>query len=90
MATNPQSVTAKLTSKGQVTVPLAVRKALGVKTGDKLTFKRAKNGDWVIPAHVESPFAAWRGIGTGYDIEEDGIEGIVNFVRKMRGHDDLD
>lgn len=32
-------VAAKLTSKGQVTVPKAVRDALGLKAGDKITFR---------------------------------------------------
>jgi antitoxin PrlF len=32
-------VTAKVTSKGQVTVPKAVRDALGIKEGDEVTFR---------------------------------------------------
>ena len=32
-------VAAKLTSKGQVTIPRAVREALGVSTGDQLIFR---------------------------------------------------
>jgi antitoxin PrlF len=31
--------TAKITSKGQITVPKAVREALGVKEGDSLVFR---------------------------------------------------
>jgi AbrB family looped-hinge helix DNA binding protein len=34
-------VTAKMTSKGQVTVPKAVRDALGLETGDDVVFRVA-------------------------------------------------
>ena len=36
---NHMDVAAKLTSKGQVTIPRAVREALGVSTGDQLIFR---------------------------------------------------
>ena len=35
---------AKLTSKGQITIPKAVRNELGVDTGDKLIFIKYDNG----------------------------------------------
>ncbi|MGN0818175.1 MAG: AbrB/MazE/SpoVT family DNA-binding domain-containing protein [Candidatus Coproplasma sp.] len=35
---------AKLTSKGQITVPKAVRDALGVDCGDKVVFVKTSNG----------------------------------------------
>ena len=41
---------AKLTSKGQVTIPVAVRKALGLKQGDKLVFVQDGNGFRIINA----------------------------------------
>ena len=41
---------AKITSKGQVTVPRAVRRALGVKEGDNLMFEQTENGFKVTPA----------------------------------------
>ena len=39
---------AKLTSKSQLTVPAAVRKALGLKPGDKLVFLASENGEFRI------------------------------------------
>ncbi len=36
--------TATLTSKGQITLPLAVRQALGVEAGDKIDFVSDTNG----------------------------------------------
>lgn len=41
--------TATLTSKGQVTIPLAVRNVLGLHAGSKLDFVRDKDGFKLIP-----------------------------------------
>lgn len=40
--------TATLTSKGQLTVPKAVREAMGLKPGDRLTFREEADGRWTI------------------------------------------
>lgn len=37
---------AKVTSKGQITIPIAIRKALGIREGDKILFM--EEGDRVI------------------------------------------
>ena len=37
---------AKLTSKGQITIPIEIRRKLGVKTGDKVLF--IEDGDKVV------------------------------------------
>ncbi|MDE0768936.1 MAG: AbrB/MazE/SpoVT family DNA-binding domain-containing protein [Opitutaceae bacterium] len=38
---------ATITSKGQITLPISVRKALKIKTGDKLDFVVTENGEIV-------------------------------------------
>ena len=43
---------AKLTSKGQITVPKAVREALGVSPGDRIAFRLKDNGTVVIEAET--------------------------------------
>ena len=43
--------TATLTSKGQVTVPLAVRRALGLHAGTKLDFVPVADGFKVVALH---------------------------------------
>ena len=44
-------VTAKITSKGQITIPIRVRKALGVRPGDRIAFIELENGKFtVVPA----------------------------------------
>jgi AbrB family looped-hinge helix DNA binding protein len=81
---------AKVTSKGQVTIPVEVRRSLGVKPGDKLRFEPQDGGFLVVREVEENVFEKWRGIGTGFPIKGKGREAIVKFFREMRGHDDLD
>ena len=76
---------AKLTSKGQITVPKRVRARLGVKEGDLIAFE--EEGDKVVvrPVRKASPFAKYRGIGNseiGSSREE-----IIKYVRDLRGFD---
>jgi len=76
--------TAKITSKGQITVPHEIRRALGVKPGDKLVFEK-KDGNviQVTPERLKDPFEKYRGIGNP-GIPK-GKKGIVRWLRKMRG-----
>ena len=54
-------VTAKITSKGQVTIPKDVRERLGLRPGDKLAFTEGDDG-WRIRKQIdESPFDKWVG-----------------------------
>jgi AbrB family looped-hinge helix DNA binding protein len=81
---------AKVTSKGQITVPVEIRRSLGVKPGDNIRFEQQEGGIRVVRDAEENPFEKWRGIGTGFPIEGKGREAIVAYFREMRGHDDLD
>ena len=45
---------ATITSKGQITIPAAVRKALGVGFGDRLAFVRTPAGQFEIAPAKES------------------------------------
>jgi AbrB family looped-hinge helix DNA binding protein len=85
----PKGISAKITSKGQVTIPAAIRKSLGVKPGDRLRFEPQKSGFRVVRHAGENPFEKWRGIG-GFPGMGKGREAIVAYFREMRGHDDLD
>jgi len=74
---------AKITSKGQVTIPRAVRQALGVQAGDRLLFEEDKDGVRVTPIRTTSPFSKYRGIGTpGIPA---GRKGIKRWLRELRG-----
>jgi AbrB family looped-hinge helix DNA binding protein len=54
---------AKLTSKGQITVPREVRRLLGVRAGDRLLFESDGQGVRVRPVRTKSAFSKYRGIG---------------------------
>jgi antitoxin PrlF len=76
---------AKITSKGQITIPVEVRRALGVGEGDAVIFEKDGDGIRVLPKRTgTSPFAAYAGIGNpGIPSGTD----IVQYVRELRGHD---
>lgn len=54
---------AKITSKGQITVPHEIRRTLGVRPGDSLLFECDQTGVRVRPVRAESPFVSFQGIG---------------------------
>ncbi len=58
--------TAKVTSKGQTTIPAVIRKAVHLKTGDLLAFE--VEGDHFIVRKIHSPDDAYlRGIESTLD-----------------------
>lgn len=74
---------ARITSKGQITIPREVRRLLGVGPGDALLFEGGQAGVRVRPLREASPFEKYRGIGNpGIGT---GRKAIVSYVRKMRG-----
>jgi AbrB family looped-hinge helix DNA binding protein len=74
---------ARITSKGQITVPHEIRRALGVRPGDKLLFERDGGGVRVRPVRTKSPFEKYRGIGSP-GIPR-GRKAVVRWVRVLRG-----
>ena len=54
-------VTAKISSKGQVTLPREVRKRLGLKRGDGLIFNIEEDGVTLAAPQEENPFDAFIG-----------------------------
>lgn len=74
---------ARITSKGQITVPHEIRRALGVHAGDKLLFEKDSGGVRVRPVRTKSPFEKYRGIGSP-GIPR-GRKAVVRWVRGLRG-----
>jgi antitoxin PrlF len=74
---------ATITSKGQITVPREVRRALGVSSGDKLLFESDGNGMRVRPVRSKSAFSKYRGIGNPKI--PSGRKNIRQWLRRMRG-----
>jgi len=74
---------ARITSKGQITVPREIRRVLGVKTGDRLLFEHKGGLVRVRPLRAENPFEKYRGIGNpGIP---SGRKAVIRWVRKLRG-----
>ena len=45
---------AKITSKGQVTIPIDIRRKLGVKEGDKILFVEEEGKVYILNASMEA------------------------------------
>jgi AbrB family looped-hinge helix DNA binding protein len=74
--------TAKVTSKGQITVPKGVRAKLGLAPGDELEFVE-EEGRFVIRKRVRrSPFDRY----LGYLARKRGQD-PDDIVRELRGHE---
>ena len=75
---------AKITSKGQVTIPAEVRDALGLREGDTVSFEVDNQDQARLSAvRVGSPFARYAGA-----LREDrglDAEGVVAELRDARG-----
>jgi len=77
---------ATITSKGQITLPVAVRRALNLRAGDMITFELDRNGVRVVPDKTKDRFQAYAGkyrVGRGKSGEE-----INAWLRQIRGHDE--
>ncbi len=73
--------TATLSSKGQITLPLEVRKRLGLKQGDKVEFVDEQGKTLVRPSrNEENPFERWAGALPAFETEQE----VIDWVREMR------
>ncbi|HEY4902867.1 MAG TPA: AbrB/MazE/SpoVT family DNA-binding domain-containing protein [Candidatus Sulfotelmatobacter sp.] len=74
---------AKLTSKGQITIPQEVRRILGLRTGDRLLFESDGKEVRMRPVRDQSTFSRYRGIGNlGIG---SGKKSIIRWLRELRG-----
>ncbi|MEO6913736.1 MAG: AbrB/MazE/SpoVT family DNA-binding domain-containing protein [Candidatus Baltobacteraceae bacterium] len=75
---------AKITSKGQITLPATVREALHVGLGDVVTFEIQASGVRVVPERAPDRFAAYIGkyrVGKGKSAAQ-----VDRWLRDLRGH----
>lgn len=71
----------RISSKGQVTVPVEVRRRLGVKAGDRIAYVVKDGLTYIQPVREEeNPFEKWIGaLGSG---QPEGH--AVAWIREMR------
>ena len=83
-----QPVRAKVTSKGQITVPIEIRKSVGIKPGDHLRFEPQEGGIRLVRDTEEDVLAQIQGVGVpGIGL---GREGVMAYMRELRGYDEFD
>ena len=75
-------VAARMTSKGQITLPVELRKALGLRTGDTVSFRKNENGNYELVAKPLT-FEDLRGI-VPYDGPPLTDDDIVEMVAQAR------
>lgn len=76
---------AKITSKGQITIPVAIRRLLGVKDGDKVMFVQDGNKVVMMNASVEALLefqGSFRGVADDLGIESE--QDVVDMVKEIR------
>ena len=75
---------AKITSKGQITLPAAMRRALNLNEGDRIAFSQDENGRFYIEARTNT-LADLRGIATTQKIRASDIDRWIADARGRRG-----
>jgi AbrB family looped-hinge helix DNA binding protein len=75
-------ITAKVTSKGQVTIPKEIREKLGVHPGEDVGFEEMNNLLVISKVVTKSPFDKW--VGKLKHLEGQRSDDLV---REARGHD---
>ena len=81
---------AKISSNGQITVPVEIRRQLGLKSGDKILFFQKPNGEIVITnasaQAIRKAQAAFAGVAeeAGIHSEED-VQSLVDEIRYGKG-----
>lgn len=80
---------AKISSNGQITVPVEIRRLLDLKSGDKILFFQKQDGEIVISnassKAIRKAQAAFSGAAEAMGISnEDDIQALVDEVRYGR------
>ena len=76
---------AKVTSKGQITIPIAIRNALRIREGDKILFK--EDGDRVILTNASTNALlkaqeAFQGVAEELGIKNE--QDVIKLVKELR------
>lgn len=77
---------AKISANGQITVPIEIRRLLGLKSGDKMLFFQKQDGEIVVSnassAAIRKAQAAFSGAAEEMTVyNDDDVQALVNEVR---------
>jgi len=76
---------AKITSKGQITIPVAIRKKLGVKDGDKVLFIQEGEKIVMMNASITALLEAQKSFeGAADELDIKNEQDIVDMVKEIR------
>ena len=76
---------AKVTSKGQITIPLTIRNLLGLKTGDKVFFEESRgkvyitNASQITLANIQTQMQG-EAEKAGFQTEDD----VIAYIKELR------
>ena len=81
---------AKISANGQITVPVEIRRMLGLKSGDKVLFFQKQNGEIIVSnasaEAIRKAQAAFAGAAEAMEVHsEDDIQALVDEVRYGKG-----
>ena len=81
---------AKISANGQITVPVEIRRQLGLKSGDKILFLQKQNGEIVVSnasaTAIRKAQTAFAGTADALGVSsEDDIQAFVDEVRYGKG-----
>lgn len=76
---------AKVTSKGQITIPVAIRKLLGIKDGDKVLFVQEGGKVVMMNASLDALTEVQKAFqGTADELGIKDEQGVVDMVKEIR------
>ena len=77
-------VLAKITSKGQITIPASIRKLLGVKDGDKVLFVQEGNRVVMMNASVNALLEVQKALqGMAQELGVKDEQDVVDMVKEV-------
>lgn len=76
---------AKVTSKGQVTIPIEIRKKLGIKNGDKILFVEESGKIYMLNSSMDALREAQRAFqGEAERLGLSNDDDVMTMIKKLR------
>lgn len=81
---------AKISANGQITVPVEIRRKLGLKSGDKILFYQKEDGEIVLTnasaQAIKKAQAALAGAAEAMGVkDEDDVQALIDDIRHGKG-----